>query len=74
MADTLTHSRIGPILEKLIDVAVIKIAVIIAFLKKQDKPSKIDAVRCLWERSIIVSATHVSKADRWIHQLGLYEV
>jgi hypothetical protein len=36
MADALTHFRIGQILKKLIDVAVIETAVIIAFLKNRE--------------------------------------
>jgi hypothetical protein len=50
MADARTHSRIGLILEKLIDVAVIKTAVIIAFLKKQRsrrKSTRSDALKKL---------------------------
>jgi hypothetical protein len=43
MADARTDSRIGQILEKLIDVAVMKTAVIIVFLKKREL-SKIDAL------------------------------
>jgi hypothetical protein len=35
MADARTDSRIGQILEKLIDVAVIKTAIILVFLKKK---------------------------------------
>jgi hypothetical protein len=71
MADALTDCRIGRILEKLIDVAVIKTAVIIAFLKKQDKPSKIDAPRCLWERLDYRFSDHISKADHYgAHMIG----
>jgi hypothetical protein len=40
MADALTHFRIGQILEKLIDVAVIETAVIIVFLKNKQAVEK----------------------------------